>query len=323
MVRIGTWNVENLFRPGEQDGPSSQAAYEAKLDALAGTIKAIEPDVLAVQEVGDPDALTDLADRVGGTWTCQTARVEAGQRPIRVGYLSRLPLTNVEQVAAFPPGLDPVQVDDDGPHASMMGRAALRARIDIGGQPIDLITCHLKSKLLSFPPGRSGKPRFDPRDEGERARFAFYALTRRAAEAATVRAAVTDLLDNKGKERRVIVLGDLNDVPEAATTQILHGPPGSEIGTGGFNTDDKGDGQRLWNLALRIPENQRFSRRFRGRGELIDHILVSHALLHRVPDGAVRTDGAGPTPSITEDPRQRRDAAGSDHRPVIADINTD
>ena len=51
MVRIGTWNVENLFRPGEQDGPSSQAAYEAKLDALAGTIKAIDaatgPEVAA------------------------------------------------------------------------------------------------------------------------------------------------------------------------------------------------------------------------------------------------------------------------------------
>jgi hypothetical protein len=61
------------------------------------------------------------------------------------------------------------------------------------------------------------------------------------------------------KERRVIVLGDLNDVPEAATTQILHGPPGSEIGTGGFDDDDKGDGRRLWILALRIPENQRFS----------------------------------------------------------------
>ena len=28
----------------------------------------------------------------------------------------------------------------------------------------------------------------------------------------------------------MIVLGDLNDEVEAATTQILNGPPGSEIG---------------------------------------------------------------------------------------------
>jgi hypothetical protein len=48
-----------------------------------------------------------------------------------------------------------------------------------------------------------------------------------------------------------MVLG--NDEVEAATTQILNGPTGSEIGTGGFNQPDHGDRQRLWNLASRIP----------------------------------------------------------------------
>lgn len=32
-------------------------------------------------------------------------------------------------------------------------------------------------------------------------------------------------------ERAVMVLGDLNDEPQAATTQILLGPPRSKIGT--------------------------------------------------------------------------------------------
>jgi hypothetical protein len=62
MVLIGTWNLENFFRPGTPAGPSSQAAYDAKLAALADTIRALSPDVLAVQEVGDPEALADLAD---------------------------------------------------------------------------------------------------------------------------------------------------------------------------------------------------------------------------------------------------------------------
>jgi endonuclease/exonuclease/phosphatase family metal-dependent hydrolase len=323
VVRIGTWNLENLFAVGEEDGPDDQAAYDAKLDSLADVIRTIEPDVLAVQEVGNPEALADLAKRVGGDWTCKTAKVEPGQRPIRVGYMSRLPINDddVEEITAFPPGLNPIQVADNGRPASAMGRAALRARIHVGGQPIDLITCHLKSKLLTFPPGPSGRPRFDTDDEGERARYAVYALSRRAAEAAAVRAEASTLLDNDGQERRLVVLGDLNDVPEAATTQILYGPPGSEIGTGGFLPPDEGDGQRLWNLALRIPADQRFSRRHRGRDELIDHILVSHALVHHVADGAVRTDGSGPTPSITEDPRERRGAPGSDHRPVVAEFD--
>jgi Endonuclease/Exonuclease/phosphatase family. len=54
VVRIGTWNLENLFRPEDEDGPRDPAAYEAKLAALAGVIARIQPDVLAVQEVGNP-----------------------------------------------------------------------------------------------------------------------------------------------------------------------------------------------------------------------------------------------------------------------------
>jgi hypothetical protein len=150
---------------------------------------------------------------------------------------------------------------------------------------------HAQAKLLSFPPGRDGESRFSPHDEGERARFAVYALNRRAAEAATVRAAVTALLDDEDQERPVVVLGDLNDEVEAATTQILQGPPGSEIGTGGYDQPDTGDGPRLWNLAARIPEGQRFSRRYRGRGELIDHILVVAGLaIGRLDLSSTRVD---------------------------------
>lgn len=174
-------------------------------------------------------------------------------------------------MAGFPAGLRPVQVDDTATSIAVMGRAALQVRV-----------------------------------EDKRARFGAYALYRRAAEAATVRAAATRLLTAGGAEARVVVLGDLNDEPAAATTQILSGPPGSEIGTGGFDHPDQGDRQRLWNLAARVPEPQRFTRVFRGRPELIDHILVSHALVGLVPDGAVTTTGAEATdaevPSITDDP---------------------
>jgi hypothetical protein len=181
--------------------------------------------------------------------------------------------------------------------------------VETEGTAVDVISCHLKSKLLSFPGGR-----FNPKDEGERAQFAVYALNRRAAEAAAVRAYATRLLAGDGQHRAVVVAGDLNDEPEAATTQLLHGPPGSEIGTGAFDHPDSGDGQRLWNLAPLIPEDQRFSRVYRGRGELIDHLLVSHVLVK-----AVRTVTTGEIelPSITDQPGEREDGAGSDHRPVV------
>ena len=92
MVRIGTWNLENLFRPGAA-GPSDEPAYRAKISGLARTIGELAPDVLAVQEVGDPAALADLAAAAGGDWHTRTADPDA--RGIRVGFLSRLPLADV------------------------------------------------------------------------------------------------------------------------------------------------------------------------------------------------------------------------------------
>ena len=62
-----------------------------------------------------------------------------------------------------------------------------------------------------------------------------------------MRAAATDLHDGQCQHRRLMVCGDLKDVPEAATTQILSGLPGSEIGTNGYDQPDRGHGQRLWN----------------------------------------------------------------------------
>jgi endonuclease/exonuclease/phosphatase family metal-dependent hydrolase len=307
MLTVATWNLENLFRPDGGADPESEAAYQAKLKALAETITELAPDVLAVQEVGEPEALADLVNRLDGTW--HTALADPDGRGIRVGVLSRLPLTDIEQVVNFPEGLRPIQVDDTETTMSTMGRPALRVRVDAGGTAVDVVACHLKSKLLSFPGGR-----FNPKDEDERVRFAVYALNRRAAEAAAVRAHATTLLAGDGQHRAVVVAGDLNDEPEAATTQLLHGPPGSEIGTGGFDHPDGGDGQRLWNLAPLIPENQRFSRVYRGRGELIDHLLVSHVLVKAVQ---TVTTGAFEIPSITDEPSEREDGAGSDHRPVV------
>ena len=175
--------------------------------------------------------------------------------PIRVGVIARLPLTNVQDVDAFQPPLRAVQSGDGATNnQGVMGRGALRVRVSAHGAAIDLVSCHLKSKLLQFPGG------FQPADEGERARSGAYALYRRAAQATTIREFAGGLLDGDGKNRAVIVLGDLNDEPLAATTQILLGPPGSEIGTPGELHPDKGDAWRLWNLAPRIPEAHRFSR---------------------------------------------------------------
>jgi exonuclease III len=69
-----------------------------------------------------------------------------------------------------------------------------------------------------------------------------------------------------------------------------------------------------------IPEERRFTRVFRGRPELLDHILVSHALVTPLP--VVETGDVQP-PSITEIASARRDEPASDHTPVLVRFEID
>ena len=286
VVRIGTWNLENLFKPPSEYGPKTDAEYDAKLAALASAITRMDPHVRAVQEVGDPAALQALADRVGGTWHIETADPEAGtNHTIRVGMLSRVVLTQPKQISAFPDKLRAIQ----------QGRRTRRRHRGLG-QTRSPCSCpprrrrhrnhHRALQIQAADVPR--RPTLARTMKPERGWFSAYALYRRSAEATTACAAATDLLTGQ-PQRAAVVLGDLNDEVEAATTQIVSGPPGSEIGTTGVDRPDNGDAQRLWNLAPRINTEP--------------------------SDSAEST--AGPTPSIDDDPTQRRGAAGSDHRPVL------
>jgi endonuclease/exonuclease/phosphatase family metal-dependent hydrolase len=320
QLRVMSWNVQNLFAAGTADGPPTQAAFDAKLASLAAVIDAQRPDVLALQEVGPPEVLQQLQQRLTHQLPHRELSAHPDPRGIRVAVCSHLPMQNPVQLHPFPAGMAPVQVGDapadpSGPPATQehMGRGALQITVTVNGQDVTVLTTHLKSKLLTFPGGR-----FQPRDEGERARFGAYALGLRAAEAVTLRAHLSQVLGGQGISRAVVVAGDLNDTLDAATTQLLQGPPGSELETPGFARPDQGDGQRLWNLALRIPEAQRFTRKFRGRNELIDHILASKALMDPLPTVTTAVAGPGQLRSITEDPREERGKPGSDHAAVVA-----
>ncbi|REE60019.1 hypothetical protein BX257_2541 [Streptomyces sp. 3212.3] len=265
-------------------------------------ITELDPTLLGVQEVGDPEALEDLAGMLGGRWHVTVSR-HPDDRGIRVGFLSRSLPRVLADTNEFPGRLLPVQADDEGTTAAHAGRGLLAVEVAVEGVTLKAAVAHLKSKLLSCPGGR-----FQPRDEGERARCAAYALYRRAAEATPLRALADELLAGGGDRDDVAVLGDMNDEVQAATTQILLGPPGSEIGTPGYEHRDRGDAQRLWDVAPLIPAEQRYSRITSGRRELIDHMLVSHRMVHRLTaaGAGLPGDNAPRLPSVGADPGERR-----------------
>lgn len=294
-LTVMTWNVENLFQPDDQ-GPTRDA-YRAKIDYLARIIRTVRPDALAVQEIGDVGAMNDLAAALGDGWHAALSDHPDG-RGIRVGVLAPHPLVVEAQIVEFGPDGLPHVPDADGGVLTAMGRGALQVRVGDGPR---VVTAHLKSKLLTFPQGRRA-----PRDENERARGAAYALLRRAAEAVAVRVHLNNAMDDVP----TVLCGDLNDGPDAVTTTLLGGPPDADP-----RRPDKGDRVRLYNLASLLPAGRAYSRIYQGRGELIDHILVSRDLRLRVTTVDSLVDDIG---SITASLADRREAVVPDHAPVVA-----
>ena len=324
--KVMTWNVENLFEAGAESGPATPEEYQAKLASLAAVILELDPDVLAVQEVGSAAAFGDLAGRLLGRYPQQVLSSHPDPRGIRVGFLSKLAIEQTEHIRDYRQADDATVAgaDTQGNPINIgrfsLGRGALRIQVSPRpGFTVRLVTAHLKSKLLTYP--STGKPRFFPHDEDERAKVAGLALFKRTAEAVTLRVKANDLLKGSAP-RALLVMGDLNDVPNAATTQILQGPGGSEIGTRAFDRPDQGDKWRLFNLAARLAADRRFSRVHNNDPELIDHIFASEALFPGQPRAVPEVDShvqfLEPNPSISDNPNERRGKPGSDHAPLTA-----
>ena len=89
----------------------------------------MRPDVLAVQEVGDPAALDDLTERVGGSWHVALSE-QPDERGIRVGFMSRAAARGRRQRSgASPSAWRPCSVEDDGETTAEMGRGGLAVRV--------------------------------------------------------------------------------------------------------------------------------------------------------------------------------------------------
>ena len=307
MVTVGTWNVENLFLPGTPDGPSNADVYQRKLAYLASVIIEIGADVVCLQEVGGAEPLADLVSALGGRLP-YTAIGKPDDRGIRVAVISRFQVAERYDWVDFPVGALQSVPDPDGNVLTAMGRGALETVLTLEPtRRLRVVTGHLKSKILSFP----GNRRY-PLDEDERARGAGYALLRRAAEAVAVRVELNTWMPRQS-DVPVVLAGDMNDEPLAVTTTLLAGPADADP-----NQPDRFDPYRLYSLADRLPPARAFSRIFRNRRELIDHVFVSRALLLA---GLTADSFVDDILGIDEDLDGRRDAVVPDHAMVFARIN--
>jgi endonuclease/exonuclease/phosphatase family metal-dependent hydrolase len=347
-----TWNVENLFPVGWSISPQhrvTQAEFDAKLAFLATQITAIRPDILAMQELGGEDAdvqhtLETLNTQLGLRYQHRIARFADG-RKIRVAFLVANELTLLDdqtpqEIVTFADGELHQVADWHDSVSTHLGRGALPITVRVGTRTIRLIALHLKSKLVSYVPHPHQSQRFAPDNENERAIGAGLALLRRTAEAVTIRIRLNDAMQADASID-TIVLGDFNDEPHAATSLTFLGPEDQDA-----SRPDSFDGVRLYNLVTAIPlagakelrllppidaehpdRSENYTRSYKGRPELIDHILVSRSLLGSsdelkqgrslVKEVRLRVDLIKGQ-QVSDTPTDRLGKAASDHAPVYA-----
>lgn len=209
-LRIATYNVANLFDDTddpELTGDNDDAAETKPLHervAVAGAIRAVDADVLALQEVESLEALLWFRDQfLSGMGYDHVAAIDAGDnRGIEQAVLSRLPITGSQNWPDH--ALGGVHPEKYGNQDNFLAGQPLNFRrsplqvdltvpdADGGTRPITLFVVHHKS-------GR-------------------YSAYWREAEAAGVLAKI-DELTKAHPDRPVLVLGDFNAETRDASVQ--------------------------------------------------------------------------------------------------------
>ena len=284
-LMVATCNVLNLANAGrmfyENQEPYSQAEFDRKLTWLGERFRALNADVLAVQEVWDDAALKGALGRSGLRYDfvavpgAENNATQAGAHGTpRVGIATRLQVEALQSFAEFPPGLH-VDVPGLGTHTHFE-RPPLVATLRMKhGQTLNVLTAHLKSKRPKFLQDAQGHPLEDRDDRKVMALASLRSLIMRAAEATALRCLVIDVLHRTSMP--LVVLGDFNDTPDSVTTQLL-------CATNEIAYDRSARDVALFNAyelqgEAALKKDVAYSHIHQGSPSVLDQILVSEEFL--------------------------------------------
>jgi endonuclease/exonuclease/phosphatase family metal-dependent hydrolase len=280
-IRVATYNVETyLDQPTETRPRVKPAAAKAK---VRESIRILNPDVIALEEMGGTNALLELRESLGaeGQHFDYWEEVQGFDQDIHVAVLSKLPI-----VASRPHTNDDFLLD-----GRRMRVKRGFAEVDIAGGSnfvFTVIVAHLKSRLAT--------PEADEAEE-------------RLGEAKVLRGIIDARLAGE-PEAKLIVLGDFNDTRDSAPVREI-------LGRGKRKLFDTRPAEHNGDIPVREPpyyeprdvawtyyygKDDTYSR--------IDYIAISPGLLKYW----VKED--------TYIPAIPNWGVGSDHRPIVAGFET-
>lgn len=289
-LTLATCNVLNLALPGRSfyanQEPYSAQEYQRKIDWLGSSLKNLNADILAVQEIWDEAALEEAVKASGLRYhTVASPGAEnrdASGKPLpgatgtpRVGFISRLETVALRSFSDIAPAMQ-AHIPDMGAHIRFeRPPLLLTAKLD-NGQPLLVLTTHMKSKRPKFLQSADGSYLEDADDPKIQARATLRALVMRGVEAAAMRGLIIDVVQDQ--KTPLVVMGDFNDGPHSVTTQLL-------AATHEVAYDRAASDVALFNAyelqgQAGLRRDVAYSHVFQGRPETLDQIFVSEEFLH-------------------------------------------
>jgi predicted extracellular nuclease len=132
------------------------------------------------------------------------------------------------------------------------------------------VNVHLKSKIPTPVPGQN-LDRFTWRTADGWAEGVFLSSMKRMAQALEVRRLVDEILD-ADPDARIVVAGDFNAGPDEVPVLTIRGQV-EDTGNGALA------GRVLVPIESNLAESSRYTLFHHGRGEMLDHLLVTRNLL--------------------------------------------
>ena len=321
LLRIATFNVENL-----DDKPAQSPSLADRIAIMRPQLARLRADVICFQEVNGqekpnrPRAILALIQLIKDTQYETYHRVHTlssnneayDERNLVV--LSRFPITSTQQlkhtlvkspnyryITALP--------TEQSSRSITWERPIFYVTLDLGNnRSLHLVNLHLKSKIPSTVSGQKIN-NFTWRSISGWAEGYFISSLKRVGQALEVRLLIDQIFDNN-IDSLVAVCGDFNADSDSVPVNTIRGPV-EETGNPALTK------RIMIPCEATVPEPSRYSLLHLGKGEMLDHLLVSRQLLafyrgteiHNevLPDesGAFRTDEKFPE---------------SDHAPVVAEF---
>ncbi len=295
MIRIGTFNVQNLFAryrfkrnidPVGLYGFTNDLAFgiydETARQITSKAIRAVNADILALQEVESLTVLDRFNSRyLGGMKYRHRMLIDAfDPRKINVAVISRYPIIKARTYR---------QERNNNNTNWLFSRGCLEVDIDIEGKILTLYVNHFKSMM-----GGRKKTK-----------------ERRKEQVSRVAQIITERWNEVDYEGNYIVLGDFNDYLDSETS-----------------LEDIINHEGLVHVSERIPENDRWTHYWSRGNEYrqLDYILLSKSLAE-INNGKPEIMRKGLPYKAEKYDGERFDFIGednpkaSDHCPLFMDIN--